>query len=203
MRKTSPLDPLLSKTTQALLAATVLAPDRSWYLSDLAKHLHRQPSSLQQPLAALVSAGILTRRKDGNRIYFKADPDCPFLGELQGLIAKTVGLVDVVREALLPLKAKIQAAFIYGSIAKSAEHSSSDVDLIAIGDLGLADLSPMLDLAEGRLGRQVNANVYSPADFAKKLREKNHFLTSVLKKGKLFVVGKQVDLDRLTQQKAR
>jgi predicted transcriptional regulator len=68
MRKASPIDPIINKTTQVLLAATVLQPSRAWYLSDLAKHLHRQLSSLQQPLAALVSAGVLTRRKDGNRV---------------------------------------------------------------------------------------------------------------------------------------
>jgi len=203
MRKASPIDPLINKTTQGLLAATVLAPSRSWYLSDLAKHLHRQPSSLQQPLAALVSAGILTRRKDGNRIYFQANPDCPFLAELQGLIAKTVGLVDVVREAISPLKGKIQAAFIYGSVAKSSEHSLSDVDLLVVGDLGLEQISPLLDTAEEKLGRPVNANVYTPADFAKKLADKNHFLTSVLKKSKLFVIGKPNDLERIAGQKTR
>jgi len=203
MRKFSPIDPLINKTTQALLAATVLRPDRSWYLSDLAKHLQRQPSSLQQPLASLVSAGVLTRRKDGNRVYFQADPDCPFLGELQGLLAKTVGLVDVVREALAPLEARVRVAFIYGSVANSSEHSSSDVDLLAIGDVGLADMSPHLDLAEQRLGRPVNANVYSPEDFARKLAEKNHFLTSVLKKSRLFVIGKSHDLERLAGRTAR
>jgi predicted nucleotidyltransferase len=203
MRKSSPIDSLINKTTQALLAATVLQPDRSWYLSDLAKHLQRQPSSLQQPLAGLVSAGVLTRRKDGNRVYFQADPDCPFLGELQGLLAKTVGLVDVVREALAPLEARIRVAFIYGSVANSSEHSSSDVDLLAIGDIGLADMSPRLDVAEQRLGRPVNANVYSPDDFAQRLAEKNHFLTSVLKKDRLFVMGESDDLERLAGRTAR
>jgi predicted transcriptional regulator len=81
MRKSSPIDPLLNKTTQGLLAATVLQPQRWWYLSDLAVHLRRRPSSLQRPLAALVSAGVLARRKEGNRVYFRADQDCPFLPE--------------------------------------------------------------------------------------------------------------------------
>ena len=197
MRKSSPIDPLINKTTQTLLAATVLEPGRSWYLSDLAKHLGRRPSSLQQPLADLVSAGVLTRRKDGNRVYFQADPACPFLGELQGLLAKTVGLVEVVREALAPFAARIRVAFIYGSIAQSSERSSSDVDLLAIGDVGLAEMSPRLDVAERQLGRLVSANVYSTEDFAKRLAEKNHFLTSVLTKSKLFVLGNPHDLEGL------
>jgi predicted nucleotidyltransferase len=203
MRKASPIDPLISKTTQGLLAATVLQPDRWWYLSDLAKHLGRRPSSLQQPLEALVAAGVFSRRKDGNRVYFRADPDCPFLPELQGLIAKTVGLIDVIRDALAPLAGRLEVAFLHGSIAKAREHSASDIDLIAIGALGLAELSPVLEAAESRLGRPVNANVYSPEEFAKKLAAGNHFLFSVLEREKLFVVGKPHDLERIAGRKPR
>ena len=203
MRKSSPLDPLINKTTQGLLAATVLQPDRCWYLSDLASHLRRRPSSLQTPLAALVSAGILSRRKEGNRVYFQANPDCPFLPELEGLMAKTVGLVEVLREALVPLTDRLDVAFVHGSVARSSEGAASDVDLIAVGFLGLAELSPALGKAEERLGRSVNASVYSRQEFAKRLAAKNHFLCSVLDKEKLFVVGQPNDLERITGRKTR
>ena len=202
MRKSSPIDPLINRTTQGLLAATVLSPDRSWYLSDLAKHLRRRPSSLQEPLAALVSAGVLSRRKEGNRVYFQANPGCPFLPELQGLLAKTVGLVDVLRDALAPLGSRLGVAFIHGSVAASREHARSDVDLVAIGRAGLAELSPRLEKAEERLGRPVNASVYSPEEFAKKVSARNHFVCSVLGKHKLFVVGKPNDLERIAGRKA-
>jgi uncharacterized protein len=165
--------------------------------------LGRRPSSLQGPLAALVSAGILHRRKDGNRVYFQADPACPFLGELQGIIAKTVGLIDVLREALAPLAPEISAAFVHGSIAKSLERASSDIDLIVIGSLGLSKLSPVLEAAEGHLGRPVNASVYSPQEFFKKISAKNHFLHAVLEKEKLFVIGNTDDLARTARGKPR
>ena len=108
------------------------------------------PAALKPPAAPCgpVSAGILARRKDGNRVYFQANADCPFLAELQGLIAKTVGLVDVLRDALAGLERQLEVVFIHGSVAKSREHSGSDVDLIAIGTLGLSELSPALEAAE-------------------------------------------------------
>jgi predicted nucleotidyltransferase len=197
MRKSSPLDPLISKTMQGLLASTVLQPGRAWYLSDLAKRLSVCPSSLQSSLAALVKSGILTRRKDGNRVYFQADPNCPFLPELQGLIGKTVGLVDVLREAMAKLAKRIAVAFIHGSVARSAEKSSSDVDLIVIGDLGVADLAPVLEEAEAQLDRSVNVSVYSSAEFSKKLAAKNHFLVSILEKEKIFIIGDCHDLEKI------
>jgi len=65
-------------------------PDRWWYVSDLARHLGVTPSSLQRELASLAGAGILVRRRDGNRSYFQPHQHCPFLPELSGLIRKLV-----------------------------------------------------------------------------------------------------------------
>ena len=203
MRKTGPLDSLLSKGVQQILAATMMQPDRWWYLSDLAKHIHRRPSSLQDPLAALVQSGILRRREDGNRVYFQPNPECPFLPELRGLIAKTVGLVDLLRKLLDPLRDHIDFAFVYGSVARGEELSSSDIDLIVIGEATRFDLTPALREAEKRLGRPVNATVYKPAEFATKLKADNHFLRAVLDREKLFVAGDEHDLERTRPTKTR
>ncbi len=153
MRKSSPIDSLLAKTTQGLLAATVLQPERWWYLSDLAKQMGRRPSSLQAPLASLVTAGILRRRREGNRVYYQADPDCPFRRELQGIMAKTVGLVEVLRDALAPLQSRIAVAFVHGSVALSQKRAASDVDLIVIGTLGTVENRPGLGRGRGAFGQ--------------------------------------------------
>ncbi len=150
---------------------------------------------MQKPLADLASAGILRRKKDGNRVYYQADSNSPFLGDLQGLIVKTVGLIDILREALLPFASQIDTSFVYGSVAKALEGASSDIDLIVIGSLSLSKLSPVLESVEEQLGRPINANVYTSQEFAKKIAAKNHFLCAVLKKEKLFVIGNKDELE--------
>jgi predicted nucleotidyltransferase len=188
------LDTLFPKTRQAVLAATVLQPARSWYLRELAAHLGVRPSSLQRELTHLVGAGILTRRRDGNRVVFQADRTCPFLVDLQGLLAKTAGLVGVLREALTPLAPLIDWAFVYGSVARGEELSASDVDLMVVGRVGLADVAPALREAERRLGRPVNPSVYTAEEFTKKIQGGQHFLTAVWGGKKLAIQG---DLDEL------
>lgn len=197
MRKTHLLDALLPGTRQAILAATLTRPDRAWYLSDLAKHLGRVPSSLQRELAALVRAGILLRRQDGNRVYFQADPDCPVLPELRGLMIKTAGLADVIRDVLLPFGDGIRLALIYGSMARSDERSASDVDLLVVGEIGLSDLAPALKAAEKRLQRPVNPSVYSMAEFARKVKSGHHLLTRVVKSEVIFLIGGRHELESL------
>jgi len=196
MRMKTPLDSLLSKTVQGILATTMMRPEHWWYLSDLAKHLHRRPSSLQTPLAALVESGILRRRQDGNRVYFQPDPACPFFRELQGLITKTAGLVDVLRHLLGPFEKRIACAFIYGSVACGQERSESDIDLMVIGQATRFELAKVLQKAERQLARPVNVSLYKPQEFAKKLAGDEHFLRAVLDREKLFVVGDAHDVER-------
>src|SRR5262249_534539 len=144
MRKDTTLDALFPRTRQAILGAMLIDPERSWYLSDLARHLAVPPSSLQRELVDLAKAGVLRRRQNGNRVYFQADSNCPLFTELRGIVLKTVGLRDVLRKCLDPFARHIRVAFVYGSPARSEDRSTSDVDLMVIGVVGLSDLAPAL-----------------------------------------------------------
>lgn len=194
MRTSRPLDALLPKTRQAILAAMLPQPGREWYLADLARHLRVRPSSLQRELAAMVEVGILKRRRDGNRVYYHPDSACPFMPELQGLIIKTAGLVDVLRDLLAPLAKRVSWAFVYGSVARGQEKSDSDVDLMVIGDASPSEVNAAIQPAMDRLAREVNSTVYSVEEFTKKLKAGYGFHRGVLDKDKLFVLGNEREL---------
>lgn len=189
MRTSASLDGLFPKTRLAILAATFGQPRRWWYMAELARYLQVTPSSLQRELVSLVRAGILVEKREGKHVYFQAGTSSPIFRELQGLILKTVGLADVIRDALKPLADRIEWAFIHGSVAKSQEHSGSDVDLIIIGHVGLADVSSPLRAAERRLNRAVNPATYTADEFASKLKSNHHFIATVMRSKKLFIWG--------------
>ena len=201
--RTSPITALFPGVRGQVLGALFLDPDRSWYLSDLARHLGLPSSSLQRDIERLTRAGILRRRKDGNRVYFEPDPDCPFLPELAALFAKTSGVVPRLRAALEPMAKDLVAAFIYGSTARAEDRASSDVDLLLVGKVTLRRLSPALRRLQLALGREIHPTVYAPAEFATKLRERDPFLQSVLAKEKVFVVGTEDDLGRASDSATR
>jgi predicted nucleotidyltransferase len=196
MRNKAPaLDSLFPSVRQRVLAATFTRPEKWWYLSELAEFLHTRPSSLQRDLSSLERSGILQRRKDGRRTYFKAEVRSPIFRELRSIFEKTAGLIPTLRIALRPFANKIVCAFVYGSIARHDEHAASDVDLMVIGNAGLGDLAPSLRKAEKRLGREVNVTNYSTHEFRKKVAERDHFLTTVLRSSLEFVKGDRRDLD--------
>lgn len=203
MRKSPLLDALLPRVRQGLLAATVLRPGKTWYLSELARHLGVRPSTVQRELASLVSAGILKRYRDGNRTYFQADENCPVLAELRGLISKTIGVVTLLEEALRSLRDKIACAFVYGSVARAEEGSESDVDLMIVGEARLSDVAPRLRKLERRLGRPVNPSVYRPEEFARKLASGHHFLSTVMREPRLYIVGDEHVLEDIGKRRRR
>ena len=189
MHQSGPLDALMPKTRQGVLAALFLRPEKAWYVSELARWMNVSPSSLQRELADLTSAGILKIHRQGRMVYYQANTQLPIFPELKGLLIKTAGLINVLAEALGPLESKIQVAFVYGSIASGREEPDSDIDLLIVGTLKSVELALPLRKANATLHRQVNPMLYSPIEFTKKHMSKDHFLSGVLSKPKLIVMG--------------
>lgn len=125
----------------------------------------------------------------GRQVYFQANRDAAIFPELQGLFAKTTGLVDILRDELRPLGARVTVAFVFGSAARGELHAASDIDLVVVGAASFGDLVPAMRRAAERLGRDVNPTVYSSNEFRAKVRAKDHFLSTVLAEPKMFVLG--------------
>jgi DNA-binding transcriptional ArsR family regulator len=193
------LDSLFPRTRQAILSAVLLRPDKWWYLTDLAKHIGVSPSSLQRELLSLVNGDLLISRRDGKRVYYKINQDCPIVEELQTIFVKTSGMADVIKSCLNTFGDKIEIAFVYGSVARMEELSSSDVDLMIIGDVGLADLVPDLRRAEKDLGRDVNPTIYSSEEFFRRRKEGDSFISTVLSDQKIFLKGNDSELEAVAR----
>lgn len=197
MRKINPIDALFPKIRQNILAATYGQMEKWWFMSELAAFMKTTPSSLQRELEALVKSGILRSRRDGNRLYFQAETDSPIFAPLRELILQTLGINEKLKQSLSLLAEKIRCAFIYGSVASREEHSLSDVDLMVIGTIGLAEISPVLRELERKFNREFNITNYSVEEFQRKIRSSNHFVTNVLKKEKIFLIGDKNELDKI------
>jgi DNA-binding transcriptional ArsR family regulator len=191
------LDALLPKTRRGILAATLVQPEKAWYVSELACRMGVPASSLQRELHDLSEAGILKVHRQGRMVYYQANRDSPVFPDLRGLLLKTAGLVDVLAQALKPIAAKLQTAFVYGSIAAGAEESESDIDLMVVGQVAPADLALPLRRAREHLGREINPTVYTPAEFDSKQKAGDPFLKQVLDKPRLFVLGNKDELGKV------
>ncbi len=197
--KKQPIDWLFPETRKHLLAFLLSRPEERWHLRDIARRTGYALGSVRRELSGLVDVEIVTKREDGNRTYFQANKDCPLFPELSGLLRKTAGLVDILRESMIPLDKKIQVSFVYGSMAEGSAKSQSDVDLMVIGSCSLREVTDAVHHIQDKIGREINPTVYTKKEWQEKFTQGHHFVSAVKKAEKLFIKGSEDDLERLIQ----
>lgn len=180
---------LLGQTRSAVLSALLLHPESSLHVRELARLTGASPGSLHRDLRAMTALGLLLRQEVGRQVHYRANTQSPVFEELAGLLRKTAGLVDVLRDALEPVADRIAYAFVYGSMASGAEHAHSDVDVMIVGKIGFGDAVQALSVAQDKLRREVNPTVLTPAQVARKLKEKDGFVAQVWAKPRLWIIG--------------
>ena len=179
------------------LALLLLHPETSLHVREIARATGKAPGTLLRELNRLADAGVLIRKPVGNQVHFQADTRCAIYDDLRNLLKKTVGVVDVLREALAPLADKIDAAFVYGSVARGDERPGSDLDLMIIGEAKFADVVQALGQAQDALRREINPHPFPAREFRRKVAAGEPFLERVLADKKLFVIGDEDDLGKL------
>jgi predicted nucleotidyltransferase len=188
---------LFGQTRLAILVLLYGRADQEFYLRDLVRKAETSLGATQRELKQLTDAGIIRRIRRGNQVYYQANQDTPIFKELKSILTKTVGVHGVLKKALLPLADRILLVFVYGSVARHEEKVSSDIDLLVVGDVGFNEVVSSLGEAEKTLAREINPTVYPVKEFRAKLKAKNHFLSTVLRHEKLFVMGDEHELRRL------
>jgi predicted nucleotidyltransferase len=187
-------DVLFGQTRREVLGFLYSQPDKPFYLRELARHAGTGLGAVQREVGKLSEAGILRRSVRGNQVFYQANQNSPIFQELRSIISKTAGTHDILREALFPLRERIRVAFVYGSVARHEEGANSDVDLMVVGDVPFTEIVAVTTPMQERLGREINPAVYPLAEFQSKLKAKNHFLKSVLRQKKLFILGDENEL---------
>ena len=195
MQATSIGDALFTKTQQRVLGLLYGRPDKSFYTNEIVRWADMGRGTIRRELERMVSAGLLSVSREGNQQHYRANPDSPVYPELLGIVRKTFGITDVMRKSLEPLISGVEFSFIYGSIAKGGETAKSDIDLLVVSDsLSYGDLINEFNQAEKLTGRTINPSIFTIKQIKKKLKEKNAFITRIMKLPKLWVKGSDNDI---------
>ena len=184
---------LFGKTRRALLSRLYLEPGRGFRLRELSRLTGISAGSVQHELKQLLQADLVTRGQDGDLVIYRANQSSPVYAELRAIVEKTSGIDAMIRDALRKAQKKIRLALIYGSIAKGANRSRSDVDLLVVGTLEFEALLALLRPVEGRIGREISPRLFSLAEFKRK-RANDRFLRSVLSGPTIPLIGSADDV---------
>ncbi len=188
---------LFGKTRRAVLALLFSNPDEEFYLRQIVRRVRSGQGGVQRELRRLADARVIVRSVRGRTTFYQANRACPVFSELRGLVIKTAGVAEVLRAALLPLSERIDVAFVYGSVAKARMRAGSDIDLFVVGAVGFGEVVDRLSSAQTELAREVNPTVFDPREVERRMKQGDHFVSSVVEGPKVFVIGGQHELDQL------
>ncbi len=187
-------DLLFGQIRGGILALLYGHVDQSFYVRQIARHLKASVGAVQRELERLTQTGLVKRWSSGNQVYYQVNESNPVFADMRSLVNKTVGVFNVLQNALDPLAESIIAAFVYGSVARGEETAKSDIDLIVVGEVELDEVLSQMEKIEQTLGRPANPTVYSEREFRLKVASENHFVNSVMKGKKVFLMGSEQEL---------
>ena len=186
---------LFSPVLRRVLGLLFGQPDRSFQSAELIRLVRSGTGAAHRVLTRLAAVGLVTVTRSGNQKHYQANRSSPVFHELQGLIVKTVGVVEPLKRALEARAGEVRAAFVYGSVAKGTDTARSDIDLMVISDrLHHADLFEMLQPVEAVLARRVNPTVMSRKEWRRKRSDPDSFASRVAAGPRLLVMGTDGDL---------
>ncbi len=188
-------DALFTPVQQRVLGLLFGQPQRRFQSAELIRLAGSGTGATHRVLKRLAESRLVRASMEGRQLYYQANPDSPVFEELAGLVRKTVGLVGPLREALMPLSERIQAAFIYGSVASGTDRAGSDIDLLVVAeDLDYPTLFAAVQAAERQLGRPVNPNLMTLKEWQRKRAQSDSFAARLHDQSRLFVIGTDDDL---------
>jgi DNA-binding transcriptional ArsR family regulator len=187
---------LFPEYRRQVLSLLMLRPEEALHGREIARRTGLPAGTITRELTRLAGVGLLKREKRGNQQVYSANTASPIYPELASMLRKTSGMADVLVQALMPLAPSLRVAFVYGSTASGRETAGSDIDLMLIGEVGFRQVVELLYPVQATLGREVNPQVFSSSEFRTKARQQA-FLTDVLSKPKIFLIGNEHDLEEL------
>ncbi len=186
-----------SEVRISLLGQFLLHSEDEFYLRQLSSHFKFSPRSVSLELKNLESIDLIHKRISGKQHYYSVDKQHPLFNDLKNIFIKTAGVKDIIAKALNDYVSQIEFAFVYGSFANGNATARSDVDLMILGDVKSRKISgSMISIGE-KLSREINFSVITVTEFNQRLKDHDHFLTSVYNGPKIFIIGNLNEFERM------
>lgn len=169
---------LKSQVTIRILNYFFLNPEASHYVNEFARILKVDPKNLLRKLNELEKEGILKSTFIGKQRHFSLNQDSKITKTYQELLIQTVGLKAQLKEVIKKVRG-VEQAYIYGSYAKDAMSSGSDIDVLVVGNHSALELQKAINQVQEWIGREINVVNLNERELNQKKRKKNPFIGNI------------------------
>ena len=139
-------------------------PGRGYGARELAAVASIDPGATSRWLRRWAEVGLLEKQGQGRSVKYAAATGGE-LAPLAQLLRQDSNMVRILRDRLAELEQPVQAAAIFGSVARGEERTDSDIDLLLITANSRLQMQAHFKPAGRLLGRAVNVLTFSPQDW--------------------------------------
>ena len=151
-----------SKTRIKLLIRFFFNPNTRSYLRGLAKEFGISTNSVREELNQLKKTGLLESEKDGRQIYYKANTRHPLFPELKSMVAKVMGL-DQVIDGIVNRLGELELAFLLDDVAEGKD--TGIIDLLLVGNINQYHLNDLSRKTERYIKRKIRSLVLTSEEY--------------------------------------
>lgn len=187
-------DIIISRVRVKILSLFLTHPGTIFHVRDIVRRISEEINAVRRELAHMEKAGMVSKEQRANRLFYSFRKDYFLYFELIELVGKTTGLGFDLFKNKAKL-GKIKFAMISGRYLRGLEkRSSTDVDLLIVGNVVLPELSQLVKQEEVRRGRELNYTVMTEEEFNFRKRRRDPFVLSVLERSRVMIIGDEEEL---------
>jgi hypothetical protein len=187
-------DIIISRVRVKILTLFFTHPGNIFHVRDIVRKVDEEINAVRRELSHMEKAGMVTKEQRANRLFYSFRKDYPLYYDLLELVAKTSGIGwDLIKQRAK--LGRIKFAMLSGRYLRGLpKKSSTDVDLLVVGNVVLPELSQIVKAEEVRREREINYTVMTEEEFVFRKRRRDPFALSILEGSRSMIIGDEEEL---------
>lgn len=184
----------ISKVRISILDVYMSNIDSAYHVRALVRLLDEEINAVRRELINLEKAGILKSKKEGNKVVYRVNKQCPILWDLRAIFYKESKDGKAILNATKDIEG-IEVIVLTNNFIKNKKHEEdTDIDFLFIGTMKVKELLAAVGQLEKDLGRSLRFSAITKQDFDFARKKKEPFLINVLENDKIVLFGQIADL---------
>ena len=183
----------VSKVRIKVLSKYMEDVNKSYHVRGLVRELGEEINAVRRELLSLKKAGLLESHKEGNKIMYSINKQCPILWELRSIFFKESDTGKLLYDNFIQLTG-VNIVIVTETFIKNKYLDKTDIDLLFIGDMKIREVSSAVSSVEKELNRSIRYTIMKVEDLECGKKKRDPILMNALMKDKIILIGKDSDL---------
>lgn len=184
---------IVSRVRVKVLQLFFLSPGKIYHVREVVRRTDEEINAVRRELAHLEKAGIMSKERRANRLFYMLRKDYPLYFDLMELMEKTKGLGGEILKNKQKL-GRVKYAMISGRFARHIPRTGNQVDLLIVGKVVLPELGQLVRREEVRRETEINYTVMTEEEFDFRKRRRDPFILDILRGSRIMVIGDEYEL---------